>query len=69
MMKSPKTPIYYIRKQLNIQQKDFAKLLGITKSYMSYIESGKRRTSLKIVATLKNICRVNNIGFKAEDFL
>ena len=54
------------RKEKNLTQKDMAKLLGITQTYYSLIENGKRNPHIKIVAKLQEILGKEAIDL--EDF-
>lgn len=51
------TRIAYIRKESNITQQEFADRLGLTKNYVSLIETGGRNPSDR---TISDICREFN---------
>ncbi len=55
--------IALIRKKENCNQDAFAESLGLTKNFISLIETGKREPSDR---TIKDICRIYNIN---EDWL
>lgn len=40
-----------------LSQNAFAKLVGITPSYVAYLESGERRPSLELVARLERLMK------------
>ena len=50
-------------KKLGISQEDFARLLGVDRTYLSRIESGKQNIT---VNTLNEIC--NNLQISFKDF-
>lgn len=50
-----------IRKDANMTQDAFAEKLGLTKNFISLIETGKREPSDR---TIKDICREFNINYK-----
>lgn len=61
------TRIAYIRKESNLTQQEFADRLGLTKNYVSLIETGGRKPSER---TLSDICRefgCNEIWLKTGD--
>lgn len=45
----PGVAIGIIRRAKNIKQKDFASLIGVTPSYLSLIESGKKDPSYSLI--------------------
>lgn len=51
--------IALVRKQKKCKQDDFAESLGLTKNFISLIETGKREPSER---TIKDICRVYNVN-------
>ena len=51
--------IALIRKEKKCKQDDFAESLGLTKNFISLIETGKREPSDR---TIKDICRVYNVN-------
>lgn len=53
--------ISLIRKDTNINQDKFAESLGLTKNFISLIETGKREPSDR---TIKDICRIYNVNEK-----
>ena len=53
------TRISSIRRSLNYKQDDFAEKLGLTKNFISLIETGKREPSDR---TIKDICREFNVN-------
>ena len=55
--------ILTIRKKIGCTQADFAKELGLTKNYISLIETGKRAPAS---STIKTICKTYNVN---EDWL
>lgn len=56
--------IQMLRKQKEITQKEFAGRLGISRSYMGYIEQGRQYPSLKLLMTIA-IC----LGVRTADLL
>lgn len=55
--------IAWARKEKNVKQDDLARECGVTKNFISLIETGKREPSDR---TIKDICRVLNLN---EDWL
>ena len=55
--------IAWARKERNVKQDDLAKECGVTKNFISLIETGKREPSDR---TVKDICRILNLN---EDWL
>lgn len=51
--------ISLIRKEKNLKQDDFAQILGLTKNFISLVETGKREPSDR---TIKDICREFNVN-------
>ena len=51
--------IMQIRKQIPLNQDDFADALGLTKNFISLIETGKREPSDR---TIRDICRIFNVN-------
>lgn len=51
--------IALIRKELRYKQDDFAEKIGLTKNFISLIETGKREPSDR---TIKDICREFNVN-------
>ena len=51
--------IALIRKDKKCKQDDFAESLGLTKNFISLVETGKREPSDR---TIKDICRVYNVN-------
>ncbi len=51
------TKIKILRIKANIDQKEFAKMVGITVSYLSQIETGKK------IPSLQCICKIAKDGF------
>lgn len=52
------TRIRQVRKQSGLNQDDFASKIGLTKNFISLVESGKREPSPR---TVSDICRVFNV--------
>jgi len=48
------------RKRLNLYQKDFGALLGVTREYVGYLERGVRRPSRTLKALLNCLERQEN---------
>ena len=57
------TRITQIRKHENMNQDEFANALGLTKNFISLVETGKREPSER---TIRDICREFNVN---EDWL
>lgn len=55
--------IAWARKERNVKQDDLAKECGVTKNFISLIETGKREPSDR---TVKDICRILSLN---EDWL
>ncbi len=55
-----KDRILKVRKSNKLNQEDFAKKLGLTKNYISLIETGNREPSER---TIKDICREFRISY------
>ena len=53
------TRIAQIRKVVNLTQQDFADRIGLTKNYVSLIETGGRTPSDR---TISDICRIFNVN-------
>jgi transcriptional regulator with XRE-family HTH domain len=51
--------IMQVRKQIPLNQDDFADALGLTKNFISLIETGKREPSDR---TIRDICREFNVN-------
>lgn len=51
--------IALVRKELGYKQDDFAEKIGLTKNFISLIETGKREPSDR---TIKDICREFNVN-------
>ena len=51
--------ISLVRKEMGYKQDDFAEKLGLTKNFISLIETGKREPSDR---TIKDICREFNVN-------
>ena len=47
-----KNNIATIRKEKGFSQKEFAEMVGISANWMSHIESGNRRPSIKTIETI-----------------
>jgi predicted transcriptional regulator len=58
-----------IRLTLCLDQDEFAKLVGVTKSGISKYESGYRHPRMKTIRKMKQLAEENNIEVKVEDFL
>ena len=54
-----KDRLLYIRRNAKLNQEDFAKKLGLTKNYISLVETGNRVPSDR---TIKDICREFNVN-------
>lgn len=61
--------MYYIRKKAMCTQKVLASALCITENYVSLLECGQRKPSLRVVNNLRKFCTKKNIPFKWEDFV
>jgi len=53
-----------LRLKLNLSQNQFAKLLGVTKSFISHCESGRRTPSYSIAQKMNSLADVAKINFK-----
>lgn len=58
-----------LRQMLGLTQKQFADNLGITQSYLSALEGGKREVPLSIVMKLKSEFEINTEEFLYNDIL
>ncbi|MBP6913397.1 MAG: helix-turn-helix transcriptional regulator [Candidatus Levybacteria bacterium] len=50
--------IQMLRKKNNLTQKDFAIQLGISRSYMGYIEQGRYYPSLKLLIKISEVLKI-----------
>ncbi|NGP75627.1 helix-turn-helix transcriptional regulator [Balneolaceae bacterium YR4-1] len=46
--------IYTVRKQKNMSQDKFSKLIGVDQSYLSLLENNKKRPSTKLLEEISN---------------
>jgi DNA-binding transcriptional regulator YiaG len=53
-----------IRRSACMDQKEFAKLLGVTKATISYWENDKVEIAPKNLKKIKEFCEKNNIKFE-----
>lgn len=67
MLSSSET-IRRIRVNMGLNQDEFARELGITKSAVSKYESKQRSPKTNIIRKLKDLADKNNIEVKYEDF-
>ena len=64
-----KTEIYEIRKKAKLTQREFAKLVGISYTYISYLENGYKEPSRALITRIKDFCRERHITFKMDAFI
>lgn len=53
--------IYTLRKGLDLSQAEFAAALGISHKYVSHLETGVRKPSLKLAAKIERLSGVEGL--------
>jgi len=59
--------IKIIRIRIGLNQKDFSRLLGITQTYLSFLESAKRCPSVNLSYKIKDLAKKHGILITLED--
>lgn len=54
-----KDQVRALRKSLNLSQEEFAESIGLTKNYISLVETGKRSLADR---TIRDICRIYSVN-------
>ena len=57
-----------IRRNLYLEVKDFAHIIGVTRQSVYYYESGQRIPKLKVIKKLLELAKKNGMDYSIEDF-